>query len=105
MENTVLQRVHGIVAEMQSIDYQLKSIKNWNDEVGKFMIFQFVDMKRELLKELIIELIKSDTDLETLDGSLVVLLHQLAQKTTDKPLRRAEPELLFSLRQVRELVA
>ena len=77
-------------------------MSNWDDVVGGFMKFQFVHMKRELLKELLIELIKSAANLADMDDTFLKIFAYLSNQ--DKS-ARLSPEIRSSLREVEELVA
>ena len=77
-------------------------MSNWDDVVGGFMKFQFVHMKRELLKELLIELIESAANLADMDDTFLKFFAYLSNQ--DKS-ARLSPEIRSSLREVEELVA
>jgi hypothetical protein len=63
---------------------QLGKITNWNDELGEFSKFQFQHMKRELVKELMIELIKNDVNLSDLETTFSNLAKFLSNADSEK---------------------
>jgi len=87
---------------MKGIEAQLSNMSNWNDTVGEFMKFQFADMKRELLKELLIELIRSDANLADMDNTFLKFFAYLSNQDKSEHL---SPEMKSSLREVEDLVA
>jgi hypothetical protein len=100
MSDSTSNKIAGIVAEMQGIEIQIGKSTS-NDEVGEFMSFQFQDMKRELLKELVIELIHADVNLTELNPVFNQFLLFLSNAKTEK----VSPEIKSSLREVSRLVA
>jgi hypothetical protein len=81
---TTKSKIIGIVAEMQGIEVQLSTMTDWNDEVGQLMKFQFQHMKRELLKELMIELINSNVDLSDIDPTFSHFINFLSNPKNEK---------------------
>ncbi len=101
MIETSRSKISGIVAEMKGIEAQLSGMSNWDDTVGQFMKFQFADMKRELLKELLIELIKSDANLADMDDTFIKFFAYLSNQAKSEQL---SPEIRSSIQEVEELV-
>ena len=101
MTETSQSRIIGITQEMKGIEAQLVNIQTWDDSVGEFMKFQYMDMKRELLKELLIELIKSDTNLSDLDAALLKFVSYLSKQAKSG---RLSPETTLSVHEVEQLV-
>ncbi len=102
MENSIAVKISGIVHEIKNIDIQLEKNAGWDDEVGKFMAFQFMEMKRELLKELVIELIRSNVDFSQFDSILNYYSNYLSQTFKTETLT---PEIKFQLQEVEGLLA
>ncbi|HRI60457.1 MAG TPA: hypothetical protein PK228_12055 [Saprospiraceae bacterium] len=102
MIETSQSKISGIVAEMKGIEAQLSIMSNWDDKVGEFMKFQFVHMKRELLKELLIELIKSDENLVEMDEAFFKFVAYLSNQAKSEHL---SPEIRSSIREAEGLVA
>lgn len=87
---------------MKGVEKQLDGMTNWNDAVGEYMKFQFQDMKRELVKELMIELIRADLNLAELDPSFQ---HFIAYLSKQPKREKVSPEIKSGLHEVERLVA
>jgi hypothetical protein len=91
-------KIAGIIAEMQGIEEQLANMTNWKDDVGEYMRFQFQDMKRELFKEFMIELINANVDFSDLNETFS---HFLSNPKSEK----LSPEDKLRLQEVERLMA
>ncbi len=78
MTETSISKIIGITDEIKGIEAELSKMGSWNDAVGEFMKFQYTDMKRELLKELLIELIKSYVRLADMNSTFLKFLAYLS---------------------------
>ncbi len=101
MNETGFSKIAGIIEEMKGIENQAGKITDWNDTVGEYMKFQFQDMKRDLLKELMIELIKADIDLVDLNPSFSHFMAFLSQQTKGQ---KVSPTIKLGLQEVERLV-
>jgi hypothetical protein len=91
-------KIAGIIAEMQGIENQLFKMTNWNDDVGQYMKFQFQDMKRELFKELMIELISANVDFSEFNDTFSIFLSNAKNE-------KLSPEDKLRLQEVERLMA
>lgn len=102
MIETSKSKISGIIEEIKGVEIQLESTAGWNDTVGEYMKFQFQDMKRELVKELMIELIRADLNLAELDPSFQ---HFIAYLSKQPKSEKVSPEIKSGLQEVERLVA
>ncbi|MFN0034770.1 MAG: hypothetical protein ACKVUS_06880 [Saprospiraceae bacterium] len=102
MSETSFSKIAGIIEEMKGIENQLGKMPGWDDAVGGYMKFQFQDMKRELLKELMIELIKADIDLTDLDPAFSHFVAFLSRETKGE---KISPTIKSGLQEVERLMA
>jgi hypothetical protein len=102
MTESSISKIIGITDELKGIEAQLSKMESWNDTVGDLMKFQFQHMKQELLKDLLVELIRSGADFKEIDESVSMLTLYLAQQSKGEELA---PEVRNSLKEVKRLVA
>lgn len=102
MSETSFSKIAGIIEEMKGIENQLGNITGWDDAVGEYMKFQFQDMKRELVKELMIELIKADLNLAELDPAFQNFIAYLSKQSKSE---KISSEIKSGLQEVGRLVA
>jgi len=102
MTETSISKIIGITDELKGIEAELSRIASWNDTVGDLMKLQFQKMKQELLKDLLVELIRSGADFNELDDAIATFTLYLSRQSKGEHL---EPEVKNSLKEVKRLVA
>ncbi len=103
MNNTSLDKITGIVHDLKHFDAELNAMQSWNDEMGEIMRFQYQHTKSELIKDLIIELLRSGIPFNKIDAFVFRLTTYLSkQEKKSEPL----PQILkSSMQEVDRLVA
>lgn len=102
MTESSISKIIGITDELKSIEAELSKMELWNDTVGDLMKFQFQHMKQELLKDLLVELIRSGADFKEIDEPIAMLTLYLSQRSEGEQLA---PEVKSSLMEIKRLVA
>jgi hypothetical protein len=97
-----ISKIVGLIAEIKAIDEQLISMSGWDDTVGELMHLQFQQMKREMLKDLMVELIRGDFDHSEIDSFFTHFSEFLSKKYKSEKL---SPEIKSSLQEVERLMA
>lgn len=102
MTKDSLNKIIGIVHDIKHFDQTLRSSQTWDDEMGKIMRFQDEHSKAELIKDLIVELVRSNIGFREIEGFLAKLNTYLSDHdTAGEPL---SPMLKASLQEVERLV-
>lgn len=102
MTETSISKIIGITDELKGIESELSKMNLWNDAVGELMKFQFQHMKQELVKDLLVELIRSSLDFKEIDEPIATLTLYLSQQSKGEQLT---PEVKRSLKELKILVA
>ncbi|MBC7774552.1 MAG: hypothetical protein H7246_03870 [Phycisphaerae bacterium] len=102
MTDTSISKIIGITDELKGIEAELTKMESWNDTVGDLMKLQFQHIKQELLRDLLVELIRSETDFKEIDESVTMLTLYLSRQSNGEALA---PEVKKSLKEVKRLVA
>lgn len=102
MTERSISKIIGITDEIKGIEFELSKMNAWNDAVGGLMKFQFQHMKQELIKDLLVELIRSGADFKEIDEPIATLTLYLSQQGKGDQLT---PEVKSSLKELKILVA
>lgn len=103
MTKDSLNKIIGIVHDIKHFDQVLHSTQVWDDEMGNLVRFQDEHSKAELVKELIIELLRSGIGFREIEGFLAKLTAYLSShETHGEPI---SPTVKASLQEVERLVA
>ena len=81
MTQASISKIIGITHELKDIEFELYKLESWKDTVGDLMKLQFQKMKQELLKDLLIELIRSGADFNELDDAIATLTLYLSRQS------------------------
>ena len=102
MTKDSLNKIIGIVHDIKHFDQVLHSTQAWDDKVGDLVRFQDEHSKAELVKDLIIELLRSGVGFREIEGFLAKLTTYLS--THDAGGEPLSPVIKASLQELERLV-
>lgn len=103
MTEESLIKINGIVHDIKHFDNGLRKMNSWDDEVANVMRFQYQHSIEQLVKDLIVELVRSDISIREFSTILIQLTDYLSRhETRTEPV---SPLLKSSLKEVESLVA